>query len=214
MNLKPALLATVAALGMTYGSAYATVIITQGPGSTQNTDNVVFNACSGNIAGPALMVQGCLNSDHSTLVDFTGTENLVVNGGQARIEAQTGTFDALQINFDPLATSAFATLIFNIDAANTGTITIFGDAITGADATQSFAVGQAGQNFFRVDASNGQLLRSVSFTGLTVNSVQFSDVQQVRIGGPGVSLPEPGALLLLATVLGGIGLTTRRKTAR
>jgi hypothetical protein len=39
-------------------------------------------------------------------------------------------------------------------------------------------------------------------------------VQQVRIGGPGVSLPEPGALLLLATVLGGIGLTTRRKTVR
>lgn len=212
MNARPIALAITTALALGYGSANATIIITPGPGSGANTDNVVFNACSGNITGPALMVQGCLNTSHTTLVDFTGTENLVVNGGQARIEAQTGTFNALQINFDPLATSAFTALSFNIDAANTGTISITADAISGPDLTQSFVVGQAGQNFFHVDASGGTLLRSVSFTGLSVQSVEFSDVQQVRIG-PNFALPEPGALLLLATVLGAVGLTSRRQAS-
>ena len=211
MNATPIALAFATALALGYSAANATIVITAGPGSAANTDNVIFNACSGNITGPALMVQGCLNSSHTTLVDFTGTQNLVVNGGQARIEAQNGTFDFLQINFDPLATSAFTALSFNIDAANTGTVGITADAITGPDLTQSFTLGQAGQNFFHVDASGGTLLRSVSFTGVSVLSVAFNDVQQVRIG-PNFPLPEPGALLLLATVLGAFGLTSKRKT--
>ena len=64
------------------------------------TDNVIFNACSGANLGPALTVQGCLNTSHTTLVDFTSTENLVANGGQARVEAQDGAFDNVVITLD------------------------------------------------------------------------------------------------------------------
>ena len=60
-------------------------------------------------------MQGCLNTEPCNSVNFTGTENLVANGGQARIEAATGTFDAFTINFaDP--SLGFTTLIFNPDA--------------------------------------------------------------------------------------------------
>lgn len=213
--MKKKLLGAAVAAAFAAGGANAAVTITQAPGSNIGTDNVVFNPCSGIITGPALMVQGCLNNNNSVLVDFTGTENLVVNGGQARIEAEVGTFDNLTINLDPLATSAFTTLIFNINAeqGNPGQITILADVISAADVSQIFNIAQ-GQNFFHVDATGGDLIRSVNFqsTGLGVLSVAFDDVRQVRIGGPGiVTLPEPGALVLLGTVLGAIGMTARRK---
>ena len=65
---------------------------TGNPGNT-GTDNVVFTPCSGKVNGPALLVSGCLNTDNSIFVDFWDAgENLVVNGGQARIEAEDGAF--------------------------------------------------------------------------------------------------------------------------
>lgn len=207
-------LAAALLLGAT--TAYADIIFTPNPGSNTGTDNVVFNACSGIELGPALIVQGCLNTDNSIIVDFQGIENLVVNGGQARIESQDGAFDNLTTYIDPLATSAFTSLIFNINTTlgDTGTITINVQPIGEALVSQSFAIAQ-GQNFFRIDAINGELIQSVNFlsTGLGIQSVSFDDVRQVRIGGVS-ALPEPGVLGLVGMVLGAIGLTTRRRERR
>lgn len=207
-------LAVAAALAIVATGASADIIFTPSPGSNTGTDNVVFNSCSGIITGPALMVQGCLNSSTSTIVDFTGTENLVVNGGQARIEAQDGSFNSLTTNLDPLATSAFTSLIFNINTAlgDSGTITINVQPIAEALVSQSFAVAN-GQNFFRIDAINGELIQFVNFlsTGIGMESVSFDDVRQVRIGGVATPLPEPGVLGLLGMVLGVVGLTARRR---
>src|SRR5215213_5421999 len=107
-----------AALAFCANVVYADIIITATPGSSTGTDNVIFaSPCVGVNNGPALTVQGCLNSSHSTLVNFTSNENLVADGGQARIEAEVGTFNNLMINLHPLATSSFTALIFNINTA-------------------------------------------------------------------------------------------------
>lgn len=66
------------------GTANAAIIVTEG-NVGGGTDNVVFNSCIGAIAGPALTIQGCLNGQPTTFVNFTSDENIVANGGQARI---------------------------------------------------------------------------------------------------------------------------------
>jgi len=211
MNSKRVGMALAAGLLLGATTTYADIIFTPNPGSNTGTDNVVFNPCSGIATGPALIVQGCLNTNNAIIVDFQGIENLVVNGGQARIEAQDGSFDNLTTYLDPLATSAFTALIFNINTTlgDSGTITINVQPIGEALVSQSFSIAQ-GQNFFRIDAINGELIQTVNFlsTGLGIESVSFDDVRQVRIGG---ILPEPGVLGLVGMVLGAIGLTARRR---
>lgn len=217
-KLRSAAVAVALAVGTT--AAWADIIFTQSPGSNTGTDNVVFNPCSGIATGPALTVQGCLQSDNSVIVDFTGVENLVVNGGQARIEAQDGSFNNLSIYLDPLATSAFTSVIFNINTeqGDSGQITINVQPIGEPLVSQQFTIGSTGQNFFRIDAINNELIQSVNFlsTGIGMQSVAFDDVRQVRIGGVddgggGQGLPEPGSLLLLASVLGVVGVTARKR---
>ena len=89
-GLKLALGATALFCGLV-GHAQATLSLVEGiSGGNTGTDNVVINPCDNVNEGPALTVQGCLNTDHATKVNFTGTENLVANGGQARFDAADG----------------------------------------------------------------------------------------------------------------------------
>ena len=78
-------------------SAQATLTLFTGiEGGNQGTSNVQFNTCG--ISGPATTVQGCLNTDTSFLVNFTGTENLFTPAvGQARVEGSDGGFTSLVI---------------------------------------------------------------------------------------------------------------------
>ncbi len=67
---------------------------------------------------------------------------------------------------------------------------------------QSFALGGSGQNFFTIEAMSIDPLASVALT----TTPGLVNVQQIRIGG--VSIPEPSALLSLAT--GGLLVLSRR----
>jgi hypothetical protein len=217
-NLVRCLAAAAFAFGA--NAAYANIIITPTPGSNVGTDNVLFiSPCVGINNGPALTVQGCLNTSHSTLVNFTSDENLVANGGAARIEAEVGTFNNLMINLNPLATSSFTALIFNINTAadDAGTITINVQPIGELLFSQTFTIAN-GQNFFRVDAIDDEHIQFVSFlsTGIGIDSVAFDDVRQVRIGGLGgpnavAAVPEPGTLWLVALALAALGSGARRR---
>src|SRR5262245_56687638 len=101
---------------MLLGSPLASAGIIVTPGNIAGyTDNVLENACGPHITGPALTIQGCLNTSHTTLVNFTSDENITYpGGGQAEIVAVDGAFSFLKIAFDD-PDFTFAKLILNID---------------------------------------------------------------------------------------------------
>ena len=195
------------------GHAQADLILTAGniPG---NTDNVVFNPCDNEVLGPALTVSGCLNTGHATVVNITGTENLVANGGQATVEAETGTFDAFTINFaDP--TLGFTRLILNPNAdvdgfANFRAVDQFGTVFN----FNNVPLDGQGQNFFTLSSTNGQV--AVSFSLISTVTSQIEDLDQVRLAAANINIvPEPGSLALLGIgLLGLAGLTRRRNASR
>jgi hypothetical protein len=214
---KTAIAAATAALALGIGTASADIAIFAGPTSAGDTDNVIFANCIGNNLGPANTITGCLNSNREQLVGFTSNDLITgtESGGQARIEGAnaTTTFDDLMIYLDPLATSSFTKISFNINTDSldpTGTVTI--TAVGSETVSETFAVG-GGANFFYAIATNDQFIQYIQFeSNVGINSVLFDDVRQVRIGGPTISLPEPGALALFGVVLGALGATSRRRT--
>ena len=139
-------------------------------------------------------------------MNFTSNETLVFGaGGQARIEAQVGTFDDLTISL--ASGSTFRSLILNIDATTAGTVTFTG--IPGGS-SGPFTLTAGGQNFFTITGEN---FASVSFTtNAGVAGIELvSDVQQVRLGPSGTTnVSEPASMALFGTGLLGLGLIGQR----
>jgi len=207
--------AAAVTIAMLTPPAGATLTLQSGlVGGSGDVDNVIFATC-GTSAGPSTFIQGCLNTSHTTLVDFTGKEQLIVpSGGQARIAAQDGSFDAITINLDDTSTG-FSKLQFNLDAnadgfANFTAIDQFGNLFT----FNNVALNGNGNNFFTLGSNDGQVALSFSLTSTVALSL-ISDLEQVRIGPadltPPTDAPEPFSIALLGTALLGLGFVRKRQ---
>lgn len=185
--------------------------IVQVSASSIQGNNVLFNQGGQQNAN---IVNGLLNNDASTQVDFQGSNGAILRAsrGQASI---TGALDPSTNNpNDTIALNGFTFDLADGSTFNNAEFNLFGGSATGVNFTLTDNAGDLfnfsnalgnGSNRFGFQAIAGQSIRNITFA--TVGG-GIQDVRQVRVGmtatpvGPD-AVPEPATW---AMMLGGFGI--------
>lgn len=141
------------------------------------------------------------------LVNFTsssGSQLLAANpSGQATISGGTGNDPLTQLSFGLANLDTVTRAVFNINAATNGSVLINVQEINinGGFFEDDFVVDANGENFFTVDAINGQFINLISLNA--INGALFEgpeaspprrlhDDQRSRTGQSGAARPWAG----------------------
>lgn len=198
-------------------SAQAAIIIDFEPPFASNPEwNILFNDPSLTLSGTT--VEGITNSTPGTVFTFTGTEPLLGDGGQARVQSADGSFTSLLI--EPEADDTwFAKFEANLSVLKparghaSGMLTVTAYDKFGLPTVGTHTISSNGNNFFNVFASDSDLISAI----LIESAVSLTEARQIRVGGiatePGESeqVPEPAALLLLGLGLMAAGRRMRKR---
>ena len=204
MTYKHLVTAVGAALLLSASEAQATAIFTIG-NDPQTDENVLLNTDD-----VGMQIFGITN-DTGLAVRFTGNEVLTSPAnGQARIEAEDGSFTSLMVD---IPNGSFSSLILNLDAVIDGTVDFIVTTNTGVQVFNDVAVGQNGNNFFTFTTIDNQRYLDIALQADDL--LTFSDAAQFRIGGAQVAVPDAASTLsLLGLGLAGMAVVRRRFARR
>jgi hypothetical protein len=172
------------------------------PGPVQPAENVLFQDFR---PQSGLTILGSTNQTHTTVFfdQPIAPETLITpSGGQARIEATDGSFNSLRTQFlDP--DLGFTEFEANPNYAVSGQPILVRVVEANGEITDTTFVSKAsGQNFFGVRATDGQVIKSVSFSIASgIGQVVLTeDARQIRIGGI-TAVPEASSLAMMGVVV-------------
>jgi hypothetical protein len=216
-SLKQLVTPAILTLGLCSGSAFANIIFSTSPSAVLPGEeiNILFGAAQTGTTITGEVDHTGIGAIFTSLTGQTLQQNaqgqadvfnaLNPNGGNVNCATQL-SLCLTSMDFHLANFLGFGDFMVNL-VSGVGTATVIANDNQGN--TYTYTLGP-GQNFFSLLAVDGQLITDVK----VLAPGGFNDYKQPRVSEvQGVTLPEPSALLLLGTVLGAIGITSRKRAA-